>query len=290
MAPRTSVPLLVAVGLLQAAADIGLADSPTRKADQPFAKKMRILFIGNSFTYGNDLPGLLTAMMATRGIDLETKKITPGGCTLKKHWEDGKAVKAINEGGWDYVVIQEQSQMPLFHPPVTLKYAALLSSAAAEVGAEPVFFMTWAYKGKPEMQAGLARTYMKAGADANSLVAPVGLAWQRVLKDDPNAPLFAKDRKHPSPQGSYLTACVFYGTILRRDPAGLPGRLVIDKRVKADVIARRVLCQLKAFQVTPLQKAAWQVVAEHRSYKPVGETAASREKQEKGGSDKALSP
>ena len=103
--------------------------APIAQAAAPeFTKKMRILFIGNSYTYVNDLPRMLKGMMAVEAIDLETRRVTPGGCTLERHWKGDAARKAIAEGSWDYVVIQEQSQMPVLNPPVTLKYAALLAS------------------------------------------------------------------------------------------------------------------------------------------------------------------
>jgi len=261
------------VGLAGAAVLLAAFFSAARAdaAEQPLAKNMRILFIGNSFTYANDLPGMLIGMMATKGISLETRSVTPGGCTLKKHWDDGNAVKAIREGGWNYVVIQEQSQMPVLHPAETLKYAALLVGEARKVGAEPVFYMTWAYKADPNMQPGLAATYTKAAKDANCLLAPVGLAWRRALKEDPKLVLHAKDGKHPSPQGTYLAASVFYATLLRRDPAGLPGRLVIDTPVRPNVIQRRTPCNLTTAQVQPLQTVAWKIVEEFQSYRPAGE-------------------
>ena len=276
---------LVAAAILVAGMAVVAAFS-TPAAGARYAKKMRILFIGNSFTHANDLPGMLIAMMATKGIGLETKQVTPGGCTLKKHWEDGNAIQVINEGNWDYVIIQEQSQMPVFQPPVTLKYAALLAGAAAKTGAKPVFYLTWAYRDKPEMQAGLTKTYMRAGKDANCLVAPAGVAWEGVRKKYPRIPLHAKDGKHPSVQGSYLTACVMYATILRRDPMGLPGRLRIDKQVRPNVIMRRQPCSLTTVQVRPLQQVAWKVVEELRSYKPVREAAAEETKDAKEGEEK----
>lgn len=239
-------------------------------AEGQFAKNMRILFIGNSYTYVNDLPGMMMAMFATRGIKLETRSVTPGGCTLEKHWNGAEARKAIADGPWDYVVIQEQSQMPAVNPPMTLKYAALLADAVRQANSTPVFYLTWARKDKPEMQAALTATYMKAGTDAKSLVAPVGIAWQNAMAADPKLVLHAADGSHPNVQGTYLTACVFYATLLRRDPTGLPGRLVIDTKARDNVIVRRNAANLTTAQAKPLQAAAWQTVEQLQSYKPAG--------------------
>lgn len=239
-------------------------------AEGQFSKNMRILFIGNSYTNVNDLPGMLMAMMATKGIKLETRSVTPGGFTLEQHWKGEEARKAIADGPWDYVVIQEQSQVPAFNPAGTLKYAALFAQAVRDAHSQPVFYLTWARKDKPEMQEALTATYMKAGSDARSLVAPAGIAWQNALNADPKLVLHAADGSHPTVQGTYLTACVFYATLLRRDPTGLPGRLVIDTKVRENVIMRRNPANLTAAQVKPLQAAAWKTVEQLQSYKPAG--------------------
>ena len=239
-------------------------------AEGQFAKNMRILFIGNSYTNANDLPGMLIGMFAAKGIKLETRSVTPGGLTLEKHFKGEEARKAIADGPWDYVVIQEQSQMPAVNPPMTLKYAALLADAVRQANSQPVFYLTWARKDKPEMQAALTATYMKAGTDARSLVAPAGIAWQDAMKADPKLVLHSADGSHPNVQGTYLTACVFYATLLRRDPTGLPGRLVIDTKVRDNVIMRRNPASLTTAQAKPLQAAAWKTVKLLQSYKPAG--------------------
>lgn len=262
---------LVGWALMCAVALWALAAGRDAGAGEPqFAKTMRILFIGNSYTSVNDLPRMLIAMMATKGIKLETRSITPGGFTLEKHWNGQEARKAIADGPWDYVVIQEQSQMPAVYPAATLKYAALLAEAIRQAGSQPVFYLTWARKDKPEMQDALTATYMKAGSEAKALVAPAGIAWQNAIKADPKLALHAADGSHPTALGTYLTACVFYATLLRRDPTGLPGRLVIDEKRSDGVILRRIPANLTAAQVKPLQAAAWKTVEELQSYKPVG--------------------
>lgn len=261
-----SAEVLVCMGAALTLAFAAVSDA--RAAAPKYSKKMRILFIGNSYTTANDLPRMLTGLMAVKGIRLETRRVTPGGCTLEKHWNGDEARKAIAEGPWDYVVIQEQSQMPAFHPAVTLKYAALIADMAREAGAQPVFYLTWARKNKPQMQEGLTGTYMKAGIASEALVAPVGIAWQKALTDAPNLSLHAKDGSHPTPKGTYLAACTLFATILRRDPTGLPGKVVVDEKTKKGTL-RYTPCNLKAAEARPLQAVAWKIVEELHSYKPV---------------------
>jgi hypothetical protein len=74
---------------------------------------IRVLFIDNSFTQRNDLPGLIAAMTSQRGITFKHELISAGGATLKRHWNAGRAVAAIERGRYDYVVLQEQSTLPV---------------------------------------------------------------------------------------------------------------------------------------------------------------------------------
>jgi len=77
------------------------------------AESLHVLFIGNSYTYVNDLPGTLAALAeAGGGVKIEHEQVTPGGCSLEKHFKDGDAVQKIQARKWDAVVLQEQSQMP----------------------------------------------------------------------------------------------------------------------------------------------------------------------------------
>ncbi len=154
----------------------GTFPAATARAAAPeFTKKMRVLFIGNSYTYVNDLPRMLKGLMAVKAIDLETRRVTPGCCMLAAHWKSTDTRKAIAEGPWDYVVIQEQSQMPVFNPSLTLKYAALLAEMVHKVGAEPVFYMTWARKNKPSMPAlwvSAKRSSFRAISESSGLMPP----------------------------------------------------------------------------------------------------------------------
>src|SRR4051812_47887436 len=74
---------------------------------------LNVLFIGNSFTARNDLPGLIAGLAAAAGTRMDHRLISAGGASLRMHWNKGEAVKAIGGGGYDYVVLQEQSTLPV---------------------------------------------------------------------------------------------------------------------------------------------------------------------------------
>ena len=181
------------------------------------SKTVRMLFIGNSFTTRNDLPGLLSAV-AEAGADtmIESKVIAAGGASLRRHWNAG-ASDTISDEKWDYVVFQEQSTLPIkngkrFHENVR-EFVPVMK----ESGATMVLFMTWARKHEPENQKLLTDSYDSIGKELAATVVPVGAAWREMLEKHDTPELHAEDGSHPTLAGSYLAACVFYTTLFDGD-------------------------------------------------------------------------
>lgn len=192
---------------------------------------IRVLFIGNSYTFYNDLPVQLqqiaASMRETRTI--QTERVVVGGRSLKQHWEDTVALAAVRRGGWDYVILQEHSLGALNAPDTMRKYIGLFNQEIRKTGAQTVLYMTWARQHRPESQDTIARMYTGIGREIRALVAPVGLAWQRVRREYPAIVLFDPDGTHPSPEGSYLAACMFYAMFYVRAPLGADCDLCVEK-------------------------------------------------------------
>jgi hypothetical protein len=119
-------------------------------------------------------------------------------------------------------VLQEQSTRPITDPELFYAYARELDDVIAEAGARTAFFMTWAYQNDPGMIETLADAYAQIGAELGAPVAPVGLAWDRSRREDPDLNLYGGDGSHPNPHGTYLTACVFFALLWGQDPTGNP--------------------------------------------------------------------
>ena len=151
-----------------------------------------ILFIGNSFTQRNDLPGLLTAMAAERGVTIRHELISAGGASLRTHWNAGQALKAINAGSYDYVVLQEQSTLPVKNANRMAENIRLFDESIKRAGSKTVLYMTWARQHMPETQQAIADAYYTIGEELGAIVVPVGVAWQNFLSkhDQPTAYLF----------------------------------------------------------------------------------------------------
>lgn len=194
---------------------------------------LRVLWIGNSYTYYNDMPGTVQRIAATQRVKLSCTRFLKGGERLSGHLKNEALLEAIAAGGWDYVVLQEQSSAPAMstaqvarevYPP-----ARTLDSLvhAASPDAHVIFYMTWGHKNgyrKPvpeyppvnsyaTMQERLITSYLEMAYDNGGWCAPVGMAWRRVRAERPDYVLYAQDCYHPSPLGSYLAANVIFTAI-----------------------------------------------------------------------------
>ncbi|MEH2069836.1 MAG: SGNH/GDSL hydrolase family protein [Nostoc sp.] len=190
-------------------------------------QSIKVLFIGNSYTYFNDLPWL-TQQLAESAKETKTLKnemVVVGGATLKSHWKRGEALKLIKAKRWDYVVLQEQSILPITDPQEMYEYANLFDAEIKQVNSRTVFYLTWAKQNQPETQEILTNSYMSIAKKLNAKVAPVGIVWQKVREANPKLNLYSSDGSHPSPIGSYVAACVFYATFYENSPVGLSRRI-----------------------------------------------------------------
>ena len=205
---------------------------------------IKILFIGNSFTQRNNLPELLSELAAARGLIVKHKLISVGGASLRTHWNAGRAGKAIATTDYDYVVLQEQSTLPVKNAQRMAENVRLFDAEIRRAKSKTVLYMTWAREHAPETQQAIADAYHTIGKELSAIVVPVGLAWQSLLSQ-PNAPeLYDRDRSHPTLAGSYLAACVFLGTLFKENPVGIESGIEdLDKSVRLT-----------------LQRAAWKQV------------------------------
>ena len=160
----------------------------------------KILFVGNSFTYWNN--GLwhhMEQLVQYRPGQQKFKaeRVVRGGASLKVMWEKTRARTVIAEGAYDVVVLQED--IPETNVESFYKYARKFDSTIRRSGAQAVFFMAWPYKrlGWIAMKE-IARAHRTIGAQLGARIAPVGIAWERAMKERPGVNMYAKDREHPS--------------------------------------------------------------------------------------------
>jgi hypothetical protein len=203
-------------------------DLALAKSDRP---GMRVLFVGNSFTYYNEMPATVQDLAEgdPGAPPLFTVAYTAPNWSLHDAAEDDGLADLIDDVRWDFVVLQDVSYN-LSYPRAwwgseTLPYADSLRRDILGVGGRPMFFMTWGYEHGVSskdsfdgMQARLSDGYTKLAGALSADIAPVGLAWAAAIGDRPELDLWKRDGRHPNRAGSYLTACVFYRTLTGRDP------------------------------------------------------------------------
>ncbi|XCP84949.1 DUF4886 domain-containing protein [Roseburia hominis] len=183
---------------------------------------MRILMLGNSFIYYNDLPAVLAELTGA-----EVSSHTRGGARLAEQinpeTEMGvKTLRALAEEQWDYVVLQEMSNAPATTKDKFLQSAKVLCEKIRENGATPVFYATWAYKkgsdkmnsmefSYDEMYQLMYDAYHEAAEQNAALIADVGKAFYEKAEE---IELYNEDGFHPSVNGTRLAAEVIARTIM----------------------------------------------------------------------------
>jgi len=202
--------------------------------------KKEVLFVGNSYTYVNDLPNLVNQIALSFGDTLIHDSSTPGGANFNGHSTNAQTLNKINQQQWDYVVLQAQSQEPSFSPSQvasqTYPYAEQLADMIENNFSctEPLFFMTWGRKYGDQqncqnyppictyqgMQQRLRESYLEMAFTDSATCAPVGMAWKKSIENDSTLNLYTADNSHPSIYGSYLAACTFYATIFKKSAVG----------------------------------------------------------------------
>ncbi len=186
-----------------------------------------VLFIGNSFTFFWNMPQMLEAMAKDQGINLNTSQSTVGGSNLAQHWKEEKNTqtrKMLEEKPWDYIVLQDHSLSTIDDAEGFQSYTTNFIEFAREKEIRPLLSMTWAYNSNPLMQKTIEDSYLKLGEETNTNVVPVGTIFMKARKSRPDLNLYFDD-KHPSPEGSYLIALVFYKYFTANSVLEMPNRL-----------------------------------------------------------------
>jgi hypothetical protein len=196
---RKALSLAVIMGMGCGLGPAGVGSGPPPEAD------VSILFVGNSLTATNNLPGMLERLLTEHGQvgSVYTEAVVFGNFGLMDHWAVGTARDRIREGGWDYVVIQQGPSATEGRPSL-LQYSAMVRSFDFD---------------------GVSDSYRTAAVQTGSLLFPAGEAWRAAWAIDPDLPLYGPDGFHPSVSGTYLAALVMYEQISGRDPRSLPDEI-----------------------------------------------------------------
>lgn len=199
-----------------------------------------VLFFGNSYTYANDLPNTTRLLARSLGDSLTSQTSAGGGQRLSGHAADPNSYALMQSQPWDFIVLQEQSQLPSF--PISqvqsdvFPYAKQLCDSIRLLPncVKPLFFMTWGRENGDQqncqfypplctyegMQLELRKNYLQMGLDNDAYVSPVGMVWREVRNRLPQVKLYTSDGSHPNQAGTYVAACTFYAGVFGKSPVG----------------------------------------------------------------------
>lgn len=184
---------------------------------------LRILFVGNSYVYYNNLAQLITVLSDSMDTKLICTKSTLGGGTLSDHWNSRKGLRTrelLDTKHYDIVVLQDNSLWPIEHADSLLYYGSLFCEAIKKKGEKVFLYNTWSRKKTPETQEQINTTYLQLAQHCNATLVPVGNCWAKMRKLNKDAELYFTDEHHPSYLGTFLTALCFIKKITGQLPKG----------------------------------------------------------------------
>ncbi|HWN42374.1 MAG TPA: SGNH/GDSL hydrolase family protein [Thermoanaerobaculia bacterium] len=199
------------------------------------APDLRVLFLGSSLTYNNDLPLLVQAFARAVGKNVEVATVAKGGFSFEDHCKRGAALSTLRKNAWNYVVMQQgPSTLPASRRNMR-EWARRLVEPIRQAGARPALYMVWPGEDRLAYFDEVRISYQLTAEDIDGMMIPAGEAWRAAWRRDPDIPLYRRDREHPSPTGSFLVALSIFGMLLSRSPVGLPARVQLPNGAVAQV-------------------------------------------------------
>jgi len=192
------------------------------------AATLNVLFVGNSLTFSNDLPGILERLLeAGDAGPAHVESVAYPNFGLIDHWSHGASRESIARVGWDVVILQQGPSATEGRPSL-LEYAKRFDEIIRPTGARTALYQVWPAGSRSFDFEGVRESYRMAAARVDGSFYPAGAAWQIAWERDADLPLYGKDGFHPSPMGTYLAALVIYEQLAGKSPVGLPARIRTD--------------------------------------------------------------
>ncbi len=231
-----------------------IAPSPTSKMD---GENKVVAIYGNSYTHYNNnlntrLRDLTRSLLPDNAKGYSYRGLTISSGRLGWHEPNLRFQNSLKK--WDVVVFQGNSMEPITKKASSREYfeqsAKTMAKVAHDAGSKVVYFMTWAQKARPEQTKPLLNAYLDIAKETGGYVAPVGLAFEQSIKQHPEIDLYHSDGKHPSLEGTYLAASVFFATLYNQSPVG--GAVPVDTTMSPETAKK-------------LQTIAWDTVQQFQN-------------------------
>lgn len=176
-------------------------------------KDLKILFVGNSLTYVNDLPALVTELAKQDGSTFTYTSFLLPDYSLEDHWNEGTVKAEIEKGRYDFVVAQQGPSALPESQVLLLDYTKRFAEVCSKSKSKLSLYMVWPSKARSFDLDNVISSYTKAAEKTSSLLSPAGLGWKYAWQADSTLPLYSPDNFHPSIAGSVLSALIIYGSL-----------------------------------------------------------------------------
>jgi hypothetical protein len=205
---------------------------------------LKVLFIGNSLTYENDLPRTVAGLALSAGSQVcYCVAVAYPNFALEDHWDFREAVTALEKEDWDFVVMQQGPSALPDSRAYLIEWAMVWGHLIDQQGATAVMYGVWPEHDRAFDFVNVTDSYRAAADSINGLFAPAGEAWQLAWARDSTLPLYASDDFHPSPMGTYLAALTIFQRLYARTPVGVQESAVVNGRSQGWPIATVRLLQ-----------------------------------------------
>jgi hypothetical protein len=217
---------------------------------------LKVLFIGNSLTYENNLPRTVAQLAASAGLaQCYCYQIAYPNFALEDHYDFREAVTALEDESWDFVVMQQGPSALPSSREYLIQWAEVFGDLIADNGAQAVMYGVWPEYERSFDFPNVTESYRQAAASIGGLLAPAGDAWQIAWAADSTLPLYASDAFHPSPMGTYLAALTVFQRIYNHTPVGVQQAAVVNGRVHSWPVATVTLLQEAAASANAAEDA-----------------------------------
>ncbi|MBI2215635.1 MAG: hypothetical protein HYU52_18460 [Acidobacteria bacterium] len=215
---------IIAFALSTVASSAGATDAP-----------LRVLFLGNSLTYTNDLPLVVEALSASSVRHIRATTIAGPNYGLEDLWREAKVQEAIRSRRFDVVVMQQGPSALSSSRSELVKWSKTFGAAIREHGAEPALYMVWPSLERMGDRQRVSESYRIAAKECGCRLLPAGDAWQAAAKAKASISLYGVDGFHPSREGTYLAALVIWAELTGEDPATAPAELALRDGSKVKI-------------------------------------------------------
>ncbi|MFN8347923.1 MAG: hypothetical protein U0X91_23160 [Spirosomataceae bacterium] len=195
--------------------------------------EIRVLYVGNSLTYTNDLPQLVQDIGRSEQVPIRYKSLLFPNYSLEDHWKEGKVQQEIESGQYDFIVAQQGPSALPESQVLLLEYTKKIAELCQKHHTKLALYMVWPSLTRSFDLDNVIFSYTQAAVKTNSLLCPAGLAWKYAWQADPKIALYGNDGFHPATKGSLLAAMVVYASLFQKKEMGFlqPEKIGLEKEI-----------------------------------------------------------